>query len=98
MAVNRTFKTQAGEKKEETEWFNIVAWRQLAEVCERYLHKGSKVYVEGRLTQRKYTDKQSIERTSVEVVATDVQFLDTKQAVSRDDTTLTIDDAFLPEE
>src|SRR2546430_9895272 len=94
LAVSR--KTSNGEK--ETEWFYIVAWRQLAEVCERYLHKGSKVYVEGRLTQRKYTDKQSIERTAVEVVATDVQFLDSKQAVSSDDISVTHDDTFLPEQ
>jgi single-strand DNA-binding protein len=82
LAVNRTYKTQTGEKKEETEWFTIVAWRQLAELTGRYLHKGSKVYVEGRLTQRKYTDKQGIERTAVEVIASDVQFLDSKKPVS----------------
>src|SRR5207248_9265869 len=67
LAVNRKYKTQTGETKEETEWFQIVAWRQLAEICERYLHKGSKVYIEGRLTQRKYTDKSSTERIAVEV-------------------------------
>jgi len=98
LAVNRTYKAQTGEKKEETEWFQIVAWRQLAENCERYLHKGSKVYVEGRLSQRKYTDKNGIERTAVEVNATDVQFLDRKPS-SKADEEISIDlDAFLPEE
>jgi len=87
LAVNRTYKAQTGEKKEETEWFQIVAWRQLAENCERYLHKGSKVYVEGRLTQRKYTDKNGIERTAVEVNATDVQFLDRKPSSKADEET-----------
>jgi single-strand DNA-binding protein len=85
LAVNRSTKTQSGEKREETEWFNIVAWRQLAELTERYLHKGSKVYIEGRLTQRKYTDKQGIERTTVEVNASTVVFLDPKQPVSGDE-------------
>lgn len=80
LAVNRSYKTNSGEKKEETEWFNIVTWRQLAEICERYLHKGSKVYIEGRVTQRKYTDKNGIERTSVEVNATDMEMLSPKQA------------------
>src|SRR6266480_2880706 len=80
LAVNRTTKTSTGEKKEETDWFNIVAWRQLAELCERYLHKGSKVYIEGRLTQRKYTDKEGVQRTSVEVIANDMQMLDSKAA------------------
>src|SRR5437588_505407 len=82
LAVNRKSKASSGELKEETEWFNIVAWRQLAEICERYLHKGSKVYIEGRLTQRKYTDKTGVERIAVEVIANDVQFLDTKKPVS----------------
>lgn len=75
LAVKRITKTATGEKKEETDWFNIVAWRQLAELCERYLHKGSKVYLEGRLQQRKYTDREGIQRTSVEVIANDVEFL-----------------------
>src|SRR5438876_5761221 len=82
LAVSRTYKTSSGEKREETEWFNIVAWRQLAETCERYLHKGSKVYIEGRVTQRKYTDKNGLERTSVDVNATDMEMLDSKPASS----------------
>ena len=51
LAVNRSYKSSSGERVEETEWFNIVVWRQLAEICERYLHKGSKVYLEGRLVR-----------------------------------------------
>jgi len=82
LAVSRTYKTNSGEKKEETEWFNIVAWRQLAEICERYLHKGSKVYIEGRLTQRKYTDKNGIERSTVDVIANDMEMLTPKAASS----------------
>jgi single-strand DNA-binding protein len=78
LAVNRTFKSRSGEKKEETEWFNIVVWRQLAEICEKYLHKGSKIYISGRLTQRKYTDKEGNQRTAVEVTADDMEMLDTK--------------------
>src|SRR6266700_4326511 len=85
LAVNRVYKTSTGEKKEETEWYQIVAWRQLAELTERYLHKGSKVYVEGRLTQRKYTDKNGIERTAVEVIANDIQFLDRKPSGKADE-------------
>ncbi len=80
LAVNRNTRTSTGERKEETEWFNIVAWRQLAETCEKYLHKGSKVYIEGRLQQRKYTDRDGIQRTSVEVIATDMEMLTPKSA------------------
>ncbi len=71
IAVNRRTKNAKGERQDETEWFNIVAWRSLAEVCNTYLTKGAKVYVEGRLTQRKYTDKNGVERIAVEVIASD---------------------------
>ncbi len=77
LAVNRTYKAN-GEKKEETEWFNIVTWRQLAEICEKYLHKGSKVYIEGRIQQRKYTDREGIQRTVIDIVASDMKMLDSK--------------------
>ena len=82
LAVNRYTKSSNGERKEETEWFNIVAWRQLAEICERYLHKGSKVYIEGRLQQRKYTDREGVQRTAVDVIANDMKMLDSKPASS----------------
>jgi single-strand DNA-binding protein len=102
LAVNRNTKTSTGERKEETEWFNIVAWRQLAEICERYLHKGSKVYIEGRLTQRKYTDREGVQRTSVEVIANDMQMLDSKAASSGSESYSAVgasdnNDPFLPD-
>lgn len=81
LAVSRNY-TVRGERKEETEWFNIVTWNKLAETCEKYLHKGSKVYIEGRLTTRKYTDKEGIQRTIVEVIANEMQMLDSKGASS----------------
>lgn len=80
LAVSRNVKNRSGERVKETEWFNIVAWRQLAEICEKYLHKGSKVYIEGRLTQRKYTDKEGIQRTAVEVTANEMVMLDSKES------------------
>ena len=102
LAVNRNTKTSTGERKEETEWFNIVAWRQLAEICERYLHKGSKIYIEGRLTQRKYTDREGVQRTSVEVIANDMQMLDSKSASSGSESFSAVgagdsNDPFLPD-
>jgi len=78
LAVNRRTRSSSGERHEETEWFNIVAWRQLAETCNTYLHKGSKVYIEGRLTQRKYTDKNGVERLAVDVIASDMEMLTPK--------------------
>ena len=82
LAVSRSYKSRTGEQKDETEWFNIVAWRQLAETCEKYLHKGSKVYVEGRLSQRKYTDREGAQRTSIDVTITDMEMLTPKSASS----------------
>jgi len=82
LAVSRSYKTSAGEKRDETEWFNIVAWDRLAETCNTYLHKGSKVYIEGRVSQRKYTDKNGVERYAFDVVALDMQMLTPKSTQS----------------
>ena len=102
LAVSRNYTTKSGERREETEWFNIVAWRQLAETCERYLHKGSKVYIEGRVNQRKYTDKNGLERISVDVNATDMEMLTPKAASSGSESYSAVgagdnNDPFLPD-
>jgi single-strand DNA-binding protein len=79
VAVSRRWNEKAtGERKEETTWFSVVAWEKLAETCNQYLHKGSKVYLEGRMTSRKYTDKQNIERTVWDVVLSEMEMLDPK--------------------
>jgi single-strand DNA-binding protein len=79
LAVNRTSRDrETNERREETTWFYIVAWDQLAETCNQYLHKGSKVYIEGRMTSRKYTNKDGVEVTAWEVVAREMEMLDTK--------------------
>jgi single-strand DNA-binding protein len=86
LAVNRRTKDRdTGERREETQWFNIVAWDQLAETMNTYLHKGSKVYIEGRMTSRKFTDKDGVERTFWDVVASEMQMLDPKGASQGDD-------------
>jgi len=82
LAVNRYKKSSTGERQEETEWFNIVAWDKLAETCNQYLRKGSKVYIEGRASQRKYTDKNGIERYAFEVIVSDMEMLTPKSAQS----------------
>jgi single-strand DNA-binding protein len=78
LAVSRTYKASSGEKRDETEWFNIVAWNKLAETCNTYLRKGNKVYIEGRLTTRKYTDKNGVERTAIDVIANEMEMLTPK--------------------
>ncbi len=80
VAVNRYSRSSSGERKEETDWFNVSAWRGLAETCEKYLHKGSKVYIEGRFTPRKYTDRNGVQQTSLDITMTEMQMLDSKAA------------------
>ncbi len=79
VAVSRTWKTPDGQQSEETEWFRVVAWERLAETCNEYLHKGSKVYIEGRLKTRKWTAPDGQERQMTEVIASDMQMLDSRQ-------------------
>lgn len=76
VATNLRWTTQAGEKKESTEYHNIVAWRRLAEICAQYLKKGSKVYVEGRLQTRSWDDAQGQKHWRTEIVADNIIMLD----------------------
>ena len=79
VAVSRNRRGTDGTMVDETEWFRCVAFDsagyKLAEICNQYLRKGQKVHVEGRLQTRKYTDKDGIERTSVEIVASEMVML-----------------------
>ena len=75
VAVSRSWNTADGERRTETEWFNIVAWGNLAEICKQYLHKGQQVYIEGRLQTRRWDDKEGQKHTSVEVVANEMMML-----------------------
>jgi single-strand DNA-binding protein len=76
LATNRNWKTETGEKREETEFHRIVAWDKLAETCDQYLRKGRKVYVEGRLQSHTYTGQDGVEKTGVEVVLEKLAILD----------------------
>lgn len=75
VATSRTWNTSDGERRVETEWFNIVAWGNLAEICKQYLNKGQQVYVEGRLQSRTWDDAEGNKHTSVEIVANEMIML-----------------------
>ncbi|MDD5428404.1 MAG: single-stranded DNA-binding protein [Candidatus Omnitrophica bacterium] len=75
VAVNRVYKDQAGEKKEQTSFIRVVVWGRRAEVCGEYLSKGSPVFVEGRLQSREWETQEGQKRSTVEVVADNIQFL-----------------------
>jgi single-strand DNA-binding protein len=75
VAVSRSWNSADGERHSETEWFNVVAWGNLAEICKTYLTKGQQVYIEGRLQTRRWDDKEGVKHTSVEVVANEMMML-----------------------
>lgn len=76
MATNENYRDKSGEWQSQTEWHDVVAWRFLAERAERELRKGKLVYVEGKLTHRKYTDQNNVERYVTEVVANVIRLLE----------------------
>ena len=78
LATNRQWNTDSGEKKEEVEFHRIVAWNKLAELCGQLLAKGRKVYVEGRLQTRRWTGQDNLERTTTEIVISDMIILDSR--------------------
>jgi single-strand DNA-binding protein len=78
MAVSQRWKSAEGENKESTEWVNVEAWGHLGEICQQYLHKGSLVYLEGRLHTDKYEDKGGETKYYTKVVALSMQMLDRK--------------------
>jgi single-strand DNA-binding protein len=69
VATSRNWTTADGDRRSETEWFNVVAWGSLAEICNQYLNKGQQVYIEGRLQTRRWEDEEGNKRSSVEVIA-----------------------------
>lgn len=79
LATNRTWVTEGGEKREETEWHRIVAWNKLAELCSQLLFKGRRIYVEGRLQTRQWTAQDGTQRQATEIVIEDMIVLDSKR-------------------
>ena len=79
VASNRSWRTAEGESHEDTEWFRVVAWNKLADICAQWLIKGSRVYVEGRLQTRQWQDQDGQTRYLSEVIANDIIILDTRR-------------------
>ena len=79
VATNRSWNTGDGERHTETEWFNVVAWGNLAEICKQYLAKGQQVYVEGRLQTRRWEDSEGIKHSNIEIVASEMMVLGEKR-------------------
>jgi len=94
VATSRSWNSTDGERHTETEWFNVVAWGNLAEICKQYLVKGQQVYVEGRLQTRRWEDNDGVKHTSVEIVANEMMMLGDR----RESTANSTGDSNLPED
>lgn len=75
VATTRSWNTSEGERRKETEWFNVVAWGSLAEICNQYLTKGQQVYIEGRLQTRRWEDSEGQKHSSTEIIANEMIML-----------------------
>ena len=75
LATTEVYRNKEGEKVNHTEWHNIIVWRGLAEVAEKYLRKGHQVYIEGRLRTSQYTDKEGIKRYSLDILCDNMVML-----------------------
>ncbi|MEZ4952016.1 MAG: single-stranded DNA-binding protein [Saprospiraceae bacterium] len=85
LATNETYKDKDGNRQTLTEWHNIVVWRSLAEIAEKYLKKGSLIYLEGKITYREYTDKESNQKKYfTEIVANNFKMLDRREGGNRE--------------
>lgn len=79
VATNERWKNSEGNRQEHTEWHRVVAWGKLAEVCGEYLNKGSKVYIEGKLSTKKWEDPDGNTRYTTEIVAKGLEMLGSRQ-------------------
>lgn len=79
VATSRTWNTSDGGRKTDTEWFNVVAWGNLAEICKQHLAKGRLVYIEGRLQTRHWEDQDGNKHSATEIVANEMIMLDERR-------------------
>ncbi len=78
VATNMVWTDQSGQQQKKAEFHNVIAWRKLAEICSKYLHKGSKVYIEGRLQTTDWTGQDGVKRYRTEIVVENMIMLDNK--------------------
>ena len=79
IACSEKWKDKSGQQQERTEWVRITVWGKLAEICGQYLHKGSKVFITGKMKTDKYTDQNGVEKYTTSIVAREVEFLSPRQ-------------------
>jgi len=102
LATSETYRNKEGQKVTNTEWHNIVLWRGLAEIAEKYVKKGNPLYIEGKIRTRSWDDKDGNKRYTTEIVADNMQMLGSKQgneetAASAPENTGSVDIESIPE-
>ncbi|MEO5501093.1 MAG: single-stranded DNA-binding protein [Ginsengibacter sp.] len=85
LATTESFRDKTGELQNRTDWHTIIAWRGLADLAEKYMHKGSLLYIEGKLRNRQYDDKEGNKKYVVEVDAVELIMLDKKEKSTNDE-------------
>jgi single-strand DNA-binding protein len=85
VGTSRSWNTSDGERRTETEWFNVVSWSNLAEICKQYLSKDQLVYIEGRLQTRHWEDQDGNKRSATEIVASEMIMLDDRREGNKSD-------------
>jgi len=101
LATTESYKNKEGERVSQTEWHNVVLWRGLAEVAEKWLKKGSSVYIEGKIRNRKWEDKEGNTRYNTEILADNMTMLgkkDTGSSETSESTTTTTEESIPQEE
>jgi single-strand DNA-binding protein len=88
LATDEQWKDKSGEKVQKTEWHRIVTWGKLAEICGNYLVKGKLVFIEGRIQTRSWEDKEGVKRFTTEIIASNMQMLDSKGQSKTEDASL----------
>jgi single-strand DNA-binding protein len=78
LATNESWTSKTGERQDTTEWHRVVAWGKLAEICQEYVHKGSYLYIEGKIQTRSYDDRDGVKRYITEIKAMEIGLLDRK--------------------
>lgn len=99
LATNHSYKDREGNFQEQTDWHRIVAWTRLAEFSKQYLHKGMRVYVEGRVQYRDWQDQNGVKRNTTDIIANDIQILESLGAREEAiETSKTPEDLDVPED
>ena len=78
MATNETYKNNQGEKITETQWHNLIAWNNIADITEKYVKKGQEIVIEGKLTSRSYEDKEGVKKYITEIIVNELVLLGSK--------------------